>query len=293
MQETTKQRSVTLAATDELVAAAKRAGEWAGEPFLHNGEEPPQALAPGTAPAPGARRSAGRDRGGPQGAVPRVEGALRAHARPRARALREAAEARFRHRAAPPSDRRAGRDAHRADRRRAAQRGARERERQRSSRSTSDEEDDEPEPEAEAQVDEEPEAEEEPPPEEDPGAVRRYRFRHPTASGKTIAAAGFVEAARTMGVLILTHRRLLVSQFIRELTAEGYGDRLTPDRRARQEAAQAEPGDHPDVRVVRAPRRQHRPRRVPARHRRRGAHGARREDEPARSGASRSPSTSG
>ena len=58
--------------------------------------------------------------------------------------------------------------------------------------------------------------------------MRRYRFRHPTASGKTIAAAGFVEAARTMGVLILTHRRLLVSQFNRELAAEGYGDRLTP-----------------------------------------------------------------
>ncbi len=62
----------------------------------------------------------------------------------------------------------------------------------------------------------------------DPGAQRRYRFRHPTASGKTIAAAGFVEAARTMGVLILTHRRLLVSQFNRELTEEGYGDRLAP-----------------------------------------------------------------
>ncbi|HEY8406562.1 MAG TPA: DEAD/DEAH box helicase family protein [Gaiellaceae bacterium] len=62
---------------------------------------------------------------------------------------------------------------------------------------------------------------------EDPGAVRRYRFRHPTASGKTIAAAGFVEAARTLGVLILTHRRLLVSQFTRDLTTEGYGDRLT------------------------------------------------------------------
>jgi superfamily II DNA or RNA helicase len=60
----------------------------------------------------------------------------------------------------------------------------------------------------------------------DPGAERRYRFRHPTASGKTIAAAGFVEAARTMGVLILTHRRLLVSQFNRELTEEGYGERL-------------------------------------------------------------------
>jgi superfamily II DNA or RNA helicase len=62
----------------------------------------------------------------------------------------------------------------------------------------------------------------------DPGAIRRYRFRHPTASGKTIAAAGFVEAARTLGVLILTHRRLLVSQFQRDLTTEGYGDRFSP-----------------------------------------------------------------
>jgi len=60
----------------------------------------------------------------------------------------------------------------------------------------------------------------------DPGASRRYRFRHPTASGKTIAAAGFVEAARHLGILILTHRRLLVSQFTRDLTAEGYGNRL-------------------------------------------------------------------
>ena len=68
----------------------------------------------------------------------------------------------------------------------------------------------------------------EPAAQHDPGAERRYRFRHPTASGKTIAAAGFVEAARTMGVLILTHRRLLVSQFNRELTEEGYGDRLAP-----------------------------------------------------------------
>ena len=61
----------------------------------------------------------------------------------------------------------------------------------------------------------------------DPGAVRRYRFRHPTASGKTIAAAGFVEAARHLGILILTHRRLLVSQFKGDLTTEGYGDRFT------------------------------------------------------------------
>jgi hypothetical protein len=64
--------------------------------------------------------------------------------------------------------------------------------------------------------------------EADPGARRRYRFKHPTASGKTIAAAGFVDAARTTGVLILTHRRLLVDQFTRDLTKEGYGKRMCP-----------------------------------------------------------------
>ncbi|NUT57099.1 MAG: DEAD/DEAH box helicase family protein, partial [Thermoleophilia bacterium] len=84
------------------------------------------------------------------------------------------------------------------------------------------EEDDELEPaDEDADADEEPEFTG-----EDPGAVRRYRFRHPTASGKTIAAAGFVEAARTLGILILTHRRLLVTQFQRDLTTEGYGDRF-------------------------------------------------------------------
>ncbi|MGZ8693921.1 MAG: DEAD/DEAH box helicase [Gaiellaceae bacterium] len=67
----------------------------------------------------------------------------------------------------------------------------------------------------------------EPAAQEDPGAGRRFRFRHPTASGKTIAAAGFVEAARSLGVLILTHRRLLVSQFTNDLTTEGYGKRFT------------------------------------------------------------------
>jgi superfamily II DNA/RNA helicase len=60
----------------------------------------------------------------------------------------------------------------------------------------------------------------------DPGAVRRYRFKHPTASGKTVAAAGFVDAATITGVLILTHRRLLVEQFKRDLTQHGYGGRI-------------------------------------------------------------------
>ena len=76
---------------------------------------------------------------------------------------------------------------------------------------------------------------------EDPGASRRYRFRHPTASGKTIAAAGFVEAARHLGVLILTHRRLLVDQFRRDLTTEGYGDRLTDAIEAGKEPLRADP----------------------------------------------------
>ena len=73
----------------------------------------------------------------------------------------------------------------------------------------------------------------------DPGAIRRYRFRHPTASGKTIAAAGFVEAARHLGVLILTHRRLLVAQFKRDLTTEGYGDRFVDRDRSRARSRRA------------------------------------------------------
>ena len=113
---------------------------------------------------------------------------------------------------------------------------------------------------------------------EDPGASRRYRFRHPTASGKTIAAAGFVEAARELGVLILTHRRLLVDQFRRDLTTEGYGDRLVDAIERGRRAAPAGPDDDPDVRLVRAARRRALAHRVPARDLRRGPHGARRED---------------
>ena len=55
-----------------------------------------------------------------------------------------------------------------------------------------------------------------------------------------------------MGVLILTHRRLLVSQFNRELAAEGYGDRLTPIVEQGQTSPQTVSDHRPDVRVVRA-----------------------------------------
>jgi superfamily II DNA or RNA helicase len=63
---------------------------------------------------------------------------------------------------------------------------------------------------------------------EDPGESRRFWFEHATGAGKTVAAVGFVEASRTGGVLILTHRRNLVDQFIGEISDRGYKDRLSP-----------------------------------------------------------------
>ena len=44
-----------------------------------------------------------------------------------------------------------------------------------------------------------------------------------------------------MGVLILTHRRLLVQQFTRDLTTEGYGERLRPAITTGQEPLQGNP----------------------------------------------------
>jgi len=63
---------------------------------------------------------------------------------------------------------------------------------------------------------------------EDPGAERRFWFEHATGAGKTVAAVGFIDASRTGGVLILTHRRNLVDQFIGEISDRGYKERLRP-----------------------------------------------------------------
>src|SRR6476659_7432580 len=49
---------------------------------------------------------------------------------------------------------------------------------------------------------------------DDPNAHKRFWFEHATGAGKTVAAMGFVEASRTGGILILTHRRNLVDQFL-------------------------------------------------------------------------------
>jgi ribonuclease E len=63
---------------------------------------------------------------------------------------------------------------------------------------------------------------------EDPNAAKRFWFEHATGAGKTVAALGFVEASRTGGVLILTHRRNLVDQFHGELRDRGYAKRIAP-----------------------------------------------------------------
>jgi ribonuclease E len=86
--------------------------------------------------------------------------------------------------------------------------------------------DEEPQDWEEAPADEDEEVVEEAP--EDPGAARRFWFEHATGAGKTVAAVGFIEATKTGGVLILTHRRNLVDQFIGEISDRGYKERLRP-----------------------------------------------------------------
>ncbi|HKG36306.1 MAG TPA: DEAD/DEAH box helicase family protein [Solirubrobacterales bacterium] len=86
--------------------------------------------------------------------------------------------------------------------------------------------DEEPQDWAEEPLPEDEEAIQEAP--EDPGAARRFWFEHATGAGKTVAAVGFIEASRTGGVLILTHRRNLVDQFIGEISDRGYKERLSP-----------------------------------------------------------------
>jgi ribonuclease E len=224
MQEIKEQPTTASEATDGLTAAALRAEAWAGEPFLREGEDPAVALAPGTSrrralddalaeieegrrePSPGWKVQYGLMLG-----LERVLAEERPH-------LASGTELR-RHQV----DALAG----------MLTELIASHEKEANGNGTAIDavaEEEEPEPEEESTEDVL-EAEEDDDLEftgPDPGAVRRYRFRHPTASGKTIAAAGFVEAARSLGVLILTHRRLLVSQFERDLTDEGYGDRFSP-----------------------------------------------------------------
>ena len=268
-----------------LEAAALRAHAWYGEPFLHAGEEPAAALAPGTArrgalddalaemdagrrtpsarwrvryglmlglervlasptPADGlgnrAPAPSGRCARGHADRADRVEPAPGGGERERER-QRQRARGRGR-RGRPRRARGGGRRPRCRRRRRRGRRAGVRRARTRA-------------------------------------RMRRYRFRHPTASGKTIAAAGFVESARHLGILILTHRRLLVSAVPARPDDGGLRRPLHGRDRRGQGAAPRRPDHDPDVRLVRAPRGRHLPQRLPARDLRRGPHGARREDE--------------
>jgi ribonuclease E len=223
MQEAIQEPTNYPSADDPLVAAAARAQAWAGEPFLQDGEDPARVLAEGTA-----RRRALDDAtqemdGGAKAPSSKWKvryglllGLERVLAEPEPRTA--SGTALRKHQidalagmlteliaASQKYDEAANGNGH-------------------TYVEAVEEEDEDDEIGGEDEgVEDEPEGLT---PQQDPGASRRYRFRHPTASGKTIAAAGFVEAARTLGVLILTHRRLLVAQFTRDLTTEGYGDRF-------------------------------------------------------------------
>src|SRR6476659_3039269 len=240
MQESTIIETTSSGQRPDLESAAHRAERWSSEPFLHPGEEPEVALAPGTArrfalddaleeiearhrtPSPGWKVRYGLMLG--------LERVLAAEtpATASGTALR-------RHQI----DALAGMLTELIA---ATQRSAEENGNGSANGSVAElVEEDEDEEDVDL-VDDEAEEPDEPGfTGEDPGASRRYRFRHPTASGKTIAAAGFVEAARHLGVLILTHRRLLVDQFRRDLTTEGYGERLTDAIEAGKEPLRADP----------------------------------------------------
>jgi len=234
MQEIKEQPTTASEATDGLVADALRAEAWAGEPFIREGEDSAKVLAPGTS-----RRRALDD------ALAEIEGGQRtpssgwkveyglmlglervlAEEKPHLASSTELRRHQIDALAGMLTELIASHEKEAEPNGNGNGNGVAE---VVEAEAEVEEDDDEPaEESAEDVLDEEVEEDEHytgP----DPGAVRRYRFRHPTASGKTIAAAGFVEAARSLGVLILTHRRLLVSQFQRDLTDEGYGDRFAP-----------------------------------------------------------------
>src|SRR4051812_40672517 len=202
MQEIIDQPLTVPVATDSLIASAERASEWAGEPFLHPDEDVAQVLADGTA-----RRRALDD------ALAEIEAGndgptsdwkiryslmlgLERVLSDRPPLLKSGTELR-RHQV----DALAGMLTELI--------AAAQREPEAVEEPEEEFEDEEEYENGESAengevIELEAEEEEELPASSDPGAVRRYRFRHPTASGKTIAAAGFVEAARTIGVLILT-----------------------------------------------------------------------------------------
>src|SRR6188508_769468 len=239
MQESTVTQTTSSGQLPDLESAAHRAERWFAEPFLHPGEDPEVALAPGTA-----RRLALDD------ALEEIEAGHRTPS-PRWKVryglmlgLERVLAAETPATASGTALRRHQIDALTGmltELIAATQRSAEENGNGSANGNVAELVEEDEDEEYVDLADEAEEAEEVGFKGEDPGASRRYRFRHPTASGKTIAAAGFVEAARHLGVLILTHRRLLVDQFRRDLTTEGYGERLTDAIERGKEPLRADP----------------------------------------------------
>src|SRR5207302_8188896 len=178
---------------DGIAAAALRAEAWAGEPFLQPDDDPAEALAPGTALRRAlddalAEMEAGRREPSPDWKVQYalMLGLERVLSEKPPR-LASGTELR-RHQV----DALAGMLTELIA---AAQKGENGNgPANGNGEEAPGEEDDEPEDELDLGADTDGDLEEPLPVEQYPGSVRRYRFRHPTASGKTIAAAGFVEA---------------------------------------------------------------------------------------------------
>ena len=256
-----------MAKTSEVAASAavpssadiERAAEFAREPFLLDGEGP-EALAPGTARRRALDAALAEIDEGRGGALDRVAAGLLPAAGAGATARRGAAEAARRRRAEPAPGGRALRDPDRADGRAAGGRRRRPPQRRgaaaagwrsrpkwkpprlqrktsatrstwkrttRSSRTRS------------SPPTRSPRTGRKQPAEEDEEAPSRRRRRTPApsaASGSSTRPAparpsprsASSRRPRTGGVLILTHRRNLVDQFIGEISDRGYKERLRP-----------------------------------------------------------------
>src|SRR3954453_18638021 len=188
MQEIKEQPTTASEATDGLLeAAALRAEAWAGEPFLREGEDPAVSLAPGTSRRRALDDALAEIEAGRRGPSPdwkvqygRMLGLERVLAEPRPQ-LASGTELR-RHQidalAGMLTELIASHEKEAAPNGNGAVVEA-----------VQDEEEPEPEEDsAEDALDEADDEEESGFTGPDPGAGRRYRFRHPTASGKTIAA---------------------------------------------------------------------------------------------------------
>ena len=274
MHEATEDLTFPSPATAELAADAGRAQAWAGEPFLHPGEDTEQALAPGTARRHAlddalAEIDAGRKTPSPRWKVryglmlglerilsdkpPRLASGteLRRHQIDAlAGMLTELIAANQR-----PEELN-GNGALLAE-------------------VEPEEDEDDFELDDEAEDDEEPElAVEEDPGREAPLPLPASDRLGEDDRGRRLRRGG--AHARRPDPHAPPSARLAVRP-----RAEGGGLRrpADPGDRAGQGAAAEQPGHDPDLRVVRAPRRHAVTRGVPARHRRRGAHRPRREDE--------------